>query len=183
MEVELLPQRPNMLTAAILVGRATRVKPSPDLAATDAKLSEVVSVRDPYLGRLERPPKADAFTGSLRLLGRRASLTVEHENDRTPQATIAGAASLLRKLEPKLADMPARIAKTLLKPARHWQEDDGQPPITAQTLERLLRLTTVVVPPEGNQLVLFFECGDVFADHGVMAKVSAQGRLLTADIC
>jgi hypothetical protein len=184
MEVEFLPKRPNRLTAANLVGRADHVKAGPDLAQRDAKLGEVVTVRDPYLGRLHRPAKSNTFVGSVRLLGRRAMLTIWQKDDHAqPQATIARASSLIQEATPKLAAVPMQVARRMLKLARHWQEDDGRPPITLARLERQLRLTAVSVPEQCDRLELDFSCGQVFADHGVMARVSAAGRLLGADIC
>jgi hypothetical protein len=182
MDVELLPKRPNRLTSAVLVGRIARAEPDAKLAHANAAVSQVVTVRDPRLGRLVRAAKDTCFTGRMRLGGRVVRLTVWQAAKNSPEDTVARASQLVTQLAAKLATVPAQVAKKMLALAIRWQED-GQPAITLAGLQRKLRLQAISVPETGTRLELDFDSGQVFTDHGVTATVAATGRVVAASIC
>lgn len=184
MEVQLRPKRPNRLPSARVVGSITRVRASSELAAADVELSKVVAVRDPRLGRMKRAPKQTCFEGRMRLLSRPVSVVVWQKTKASAEKTertVVRASQLIGQLERTLAKVPAQVAKKMLKLAIDWQQGDG-PDITPVKLQRQLRLTEISVPETGTRLDLDFDCGDVFADHGVKASVTASGRVMAADI-
>ena len=166
----LYPQQKNLLASAELRGRFSRVTAAGGpLAEADEKVAAKLRVKDPVLGVLIRPPRAEAFEGRLRLFGRSVPLTVDAPVDR--------ASAAFARVKHALAGAPEAVAKKMLKLANDTWLDE---PITARELHRRLKIEAVSIGVKA--LRLHFSCGDTFTDHGVVATVSVRGTIASAHL-
>jgi hypothetical protein len=166
----LYPRRKNMLASGELRGRFSRVGAAGGtLAEADEEVAARLRVKDPVLGVLIRPPRADAFEGRLKLFGRSVPLTVDGPVERA-------SVSFARARE-GLANVPKAVAKKMLRLANEAWLDQ---PITERELLRRLKIQGVSL--DGKGLRLHFSCGDTFTDHGIVATVTARGTLASAHL-
>lgn len=174
LRLSMYPQRPGTLTSGELKGTLTRLKALPALAPADAELSRPLSLVHPVLGRLRRAPRATELQGHLRLLGRRCALLICTRPDADLERTVARAAKLLHQAARLLRSMPARIVKKMLPLANGTWAAPGARPLTSKAFLRQLRPTELTVDQEGKKLLVSFECGEVFTDHGISVTVTAR---------
>ncbi len=180
--VELLPKRAGMMQSARLCGPLKRAVISPELAAVNASMNDVVKVRDPWLGSLQRAPKSTCFIGRLRMLNRVCALTIWQNTGEPPEKTIQHASRLIQRLESKIVKLPLVVAKKMIELANEWRDDVGRSHLTTQQLQRRLRLAEISIEPSdpSGNIYLDYSCGDVFGEHGVQVTIGANGKVVGA---
>jgi hypothetical protein len=167
--VDLEPRSPKLLRSGVLRGRFQTISPINALADADRSVSQRIVVRDARLGRLVREPRREYFEGKLVLLGRSCPLLLW-------SADLAKAADLISHVKHRFPTLRRAIAVKMVKLANQWRLD-GAPAVTERRLAALIVPVTAAIAAKGRTLDLDFDCGDIFAGHGISASLDARGRL------
>ena len=166
-EATLTPNRKNMLRGAEVHGRICAAKSEGALAKAEAEVAREIRIKDPVLGTLVRPPRAEAFEGRVKVLGRSVPLLVN--------GSVARASALVVSLQAKLESLPPVVAQKMLRLANDvWLDEQ----ITERELLRRLKPSEVVV--FAKSVTVSFSCGDTFGDHGIAATSASSAGSCTA---
>lgn len=171
----------NLLERNVARSPLRRLKPETDLTSATKALARTKRVRSRLLGTLTLDRDLGAFEGRRRAASLRYSVSIavaDPDNARGVARALEVAEVAVKGIERALPRIRETIAHRLLATYNQtWRE--GGEPLSPIAFQRRHVLESVDLT--SRRITLFFECGQLFADHVVEVRMSP--RLKVTEVC